>query len=195
MNDTTLLLTGFEPFGDYDLNSSWEAIRGLDGMRAGTLTIRSLLLPVEYRRGPETLLAEIRRTRPRGVVSFGVSPGPRIRPERTARNRTGGKADSAGETLPEHLVPGGTEELASTLPCEELAMLLTESGFDAEVSDDAGGYVCNAVFYRLLHHAPGIPAGFVHLPPLGSPYGMDELQRAALLIARRAAAISPPEKH
>nr|WP_276813702.1 hypothetical protein [Desulfurococcus amylolyticus] len=47
---------------------------------------------------------------------------------------------------------------------------LTEEGIPAVVSNTAGTYVCNLVFYELLHHGYtyGYPlrAGFIHLPYL-----------------------------
>jgi pyroglutamyl-peptidase len=52
---------------------------------------------------------------------------------------------------------------------------LASRGIDAERSDDAGGYVCNDLYYRLLH-VLRVPALFVHVPDL--PEDLGELPRA-----------------
>jgi pyroglutamyl-peptidase len=67
---------------------------------------------------------------------------------------------------------------------------LREAGLPAEVSNTAGTFVCNHVFYSLMHalaDRPRVPAGFVHLPWLpqqGQPsLPLADMTQALRLIA------------
>jgi len=72
---------------------------------------------------------------------------------------------------------------------------LRAAGVAAEPSDDAGGYLCNECFYRLVARAsPPASAGFVHVPaigapnPLGGTYDLETLRRAVRLVVERTVA-------
>ena len=65
------------------------------------------------------------------------------------------------------VVDGGPAAYFSTLPVKAALAALLASGIPAEVSQTAGTYVCNHVFYGLMHtlrHRPGTRGGFVHVP-------------------------------
>ena len=79
-----LLLTGFEPFGGTDYNTSWEVIRKLDGEMLGGMKVKVLRLPVVWGKASERLGAAIREHKPDAVVCFGM--GSRLCVERVARN-------------------------------------------------------------------------------------------------------------
>jgi pyroglutamyl-peptidase len=67
----------------------------------------------------------------------------------------------------EPVVPGGPVGYFSTLPVKACLQALTRAGIPAEVSQTAGTYVCNHVFYALMHQLaerPGIRGGFIHVP-------------------------------
>jgi pyroglutamyl-peptidase len=73
-----------------------------------------------------------------------------------------------------------------------IAAALHSAGLPAEVSNSAGSFVCNHVFYSLMHLAAGQPwrAGFLHVPRAALP--LDDVVRAiGIAIATAAAAISP----
>ena len=80
-------------------------------------------------------------------------------------------ADNAGQQpVDEPVVAGGPNAYFSTLPLKACVQALKAAGLPAEVSNTAGTFVCNHVFYSLMHalaqHTgrPAVPAGFVHLP-------------------------------
>jgi pyrrolidone-carboxylate peptidase len=58
----------------------------------------------------------------------------------------------------------------STLPLDDLARELSSRSLPWAWSDDAGGFLCNHVFYRarawVEQAGLQIPCGFIHLPPL-----------------------------
>jgi pyroglutamyl-peptidase len=82
--------------------------------------------------------------------------------------------------------PAGPLAFRSTLPVDELAATLRDADIPVEISRDAGGFLCNHVFYVLMQTLkPGRAGGFVHVPPLDILSG-DEQLRAARLIVDRA---------
>ena len=55
----------------------------------------------------------------------------------------------------------------SSLPIKSIVLALRESGLPAEVSQTAGTFVCNHVFYGLMHllrKKKGVRGGFIHIP-------------------------------
>ncbi len=66
------------------------------------------------------------------------------------------------------VVVGGPAAYFSTLPIKAMVKAVREAGIAASVSQTAGTFVCNQVFY-LLQHAlvgTGVRSGFVHVPNL-----------------------------
>ena len=163
-----LLVTGFEPFGAHRVNPSERVVRALSG-RAGLV---AAVLPVSYRRAEERLRALLEATEPRALLMLGLAAGSAIRLEHVARNLDeAGDCDEDGEARAGRPIsvsaPAGYE---STLPLEAFAAALARVSLPVDWSRDAGGFLCNHVFYRarewVEQRGLGIPCGFVHLPPL-----------------------------
>lgn len=195
-----LLLTGFEPFGDFATNPSWDALvlaRDL-GLLAG-LDVTLARIPVVYDTAFAVFGAARAQASPDLAISFGLHGGLRGRDagtiyvETTARNRDGAtKADNSGQQRPEQPIePGAPDTLAATLDTAAIVAALTGAGFAARTSDNAGAYLCNHLFFRGARALQGqIAYGFVHVPPVKSMGGiltMEQLARAMALIARTAA--------
>jgi pyroglutamyl-peptidase len=193
------LLTGFEPFGGATVNSSWEAVRAFEGRTVAGHRVAVERLPVEYDRVAGPLEAAVLRHAPAVVVSFGLGRD-RIHVERVARNAYAASRpkDNAGREPPRaEVVPGGPAEVASALPVDDVVAALNAAGLAAEPSSDAGGYLCNECFLRLmtLDSAAGRAVrarGFVHLPaidapnPAGGTYTLDRLREAVRIVLERA---------
>lgn len=160
----TFLLTGFGAFLDVADNPSGRLAARLDGallpdLSGGVIQICARVLPVQYDTcAAETLLAA-RQIGAIGILGMGVARGaaaPRV--ERTAHARADGVTpDARGEV---RRVLGTTPELQSA----HAAALARALG--VALSDDAGGYVCNAWLYGVLAGAT-VPAAFLHLPDAG----------------------------
>jgi pyroglutamyl-peptidase len=192
-----LLLTGFEPFGAYAANPSWDALTLAADEGLLPAETRIARIPVDYARAGEALAAAVNAAAPGAVLSFGLHAGLAARErdviyvEGVARNLDGAlKPDNAGVVREETpIVPEGPETLHATLPVRELVGALMSHGFRAELSDDAGRYLCNHLFYRGLHDFGGqFPYGFVHVPPvdtMGGVLTLKDLARAVALIANR----------
>ena len=162
-----ILLTGFEPFGKSDFNTSWNVVSKFEGKEIGGYTLKTLQLKVVYDAVEKPLQEAIEKLKPAAVISFGEGSAG-LRFELLARNGYHWQKpkDNLGNRPPrEKILPQGNGTIRSGLPVVELFNKLNEAGIDCEVSMDAGGYLCNECFYRLMA-VSGAPAmrGFVHVP-------------------------------
>jgi pyroglutamyl-peptidase len=168
-----VLVTGFEPFGGDTLNSSWEAVRALDGEPVGGHLLVVRQLPCVMAEVGAVLTAAIEALEPVLVLCLGQAGGRAdVSVERVAINVVDARIpDNAGrQPVDEPVVAGGPAAYFSTLPIKALVEALRDAGIPASVSQTAGTYACNAVFYVLAHHIatrrPGLRGGFVHVPSL-----------------------------
>lgn len=171
-----VLLTGFAPFDGAEVNESWEAVRRAAlALRAEGIAVEARELPVEFGRASALLAEAVRELRPRLVIAVGLAAGrTALTPERVAVNiRDARIPDGAGASpIDEPVVPGGPVGYFSTLPIKAMTAALTADGIPGAVSQTAGTYVCNDVFFALQHllatdpdlSGSGIRGGFVHVP-------------------------------
>lgn len=165
-----ILFTGFEPFGGDHANPSFDCLRTLPRAIDGAEIVK-MELPVSFRRAPELLLDCVAREEPDAVVCLGLAAGrKKITPEKVGINfaHAGIPDNDGARPLDTPLNPVGPAAYFSTLPVLPLVEALNRAGFPAELSCTAGTYVCNSVLYHLLAWASprGIPAGFIHVPPV-----------------------------
>ena len=65
---------------------------------------------------------------------------------------------------------------------------IREAGVPSELSNSAGTYVCNHLLYQVLHHAaPGVRAGFIHVPCI--PEQTEGTDRPSLPLAQLVTAL------
>lgn len=181
----TLLLTGFGSFDGYATNPAWQTAEALGGERIGDLQVVAARLDVTYADAPRQLREAILEHRPDLVLSLGVAPTPALRLERVAKNRdVSFQPDNAGVVHADTVIrDGGPERLPTRLPIEPLREALQAAGYEVVISDDAGGYLCNHVFYRVLDEVdPSRIAGFVHVPPLKDSWDAARLEQAVRLL-------------
>lgn len=171
----TVLVTGIEPFDGETINPSWEAVRALDGEQIGGCRLVAAQLPCVIDRVGPVLTAAIEALDPVLVLCLGQAGGQAdIRVERVAINLVDARIpDNAGrQPVDEPLVADGPAAYFSTLPIKALVRALREAGIPASVSQTAGTYNCNAIFYALAHHIatrqPSLRGGFIHVPYLPS---------------------------
>ncbi|MDE1959043.1 MAG: pyroglutamyl-peptidase I [Xanthomonadaceae bacterium] len=165
-----VLLTGFEPFGGETVNPSWEAVRALRGRRIAGHRIAVARLPTAFGDALAELDAALIATRPRLVIAVGQAGGrDRLSLERVAINVDDARvADNRGrQPVDVPVVAGAPAAYFSTLPIKAALAALTAAGIPAAISQSAGTYVCNHVFYGLMHTLAlrrGVRGGFVHIP-------------------------------
>ena len=159
---TRVLLTGFEPFGGETTNPSWVAVQAVAREWSGPEQIIPVQLPVVFDDSIDHAIAE---HSPDLVISVGQAGGcATIELERVAINVQDARIpDNAGaQPVDEPVVPGGPAAHFSSLPIKAAVAALVAAGIPASVSQSAGTYTCNHVFYRLRHL--GQHGGFVHVP-------------------------------
>jgi len=167
-----VLLTGFEPFDKAAVNPSWEAVRQLDGVPLSEgVKIVARCLPCAFATAAETLLQLINELQPAMVIATGLGPGRSdISIERVAINVNDARIpDNLGaQPIDTSVVEGGPAAYFSTLPIKGMVKAVREAGIAASVSQTAGTFVCNQVFYRLQHAlvGTGVRSGFIHVPGL-----------------------------
>ncbi|BCW51599.1 pyroglutamyl-peptidase I [Arthrobacter sp. StoSoilB13] len=166
-----ILLTGFEPFGDQSVNPSWTAaLRARDILRSEGYKVEAVELPCVFGESASVLLAAVESLAPDVVLCAGLAGGrERLSLERVAINCDDARIpDNKGKRpIDEEVVPGGPAAYFSTLPIKASLRNLQIAGIKGEISQSAGTYVCNHVFYALMHALAtrdGVRGGFVHLP-------------------------------
>ncbi|MDQ0741296.1 pyroglutamyl-peptidase I [Pseudomonas sp. W4I3] len=168
----TLLLMGFEPFDHDVVNPSWEAVRQLEGVELSEgVRIVARRLPCAFATAPEALIELIEELHPAMVIATGLGPGRSdISIERVAINVNDARIpDNLGaQPIDTAVVEGGPAAYFSTLPIKSMVRAVREAGIAASVSQTAGTFVCNQVFYRLQHALAGseVRSGFIHVPGL-----------------------------
>ena len=168
-----ILLTGFEPFDGIEVNPSQIIVEALE--RRPTADRRAELvteiLPCEFGAAGDRIVTLIRELRPAAVVSVGLAvSASAIRLERHALNlNDSSRPDNGGDLATGRLIdPNGPIGYWSTLPLDAMLQALKERDIPSIISNHAGAYVCNHVFYTARHEIEhlggGIPSGFIHVP-------------------------------
>jgi len=165
-----LLITGFEPFGKDSINASWEAVSRLPD-EVGDYELMRLQIPTVFGLASKTVLEAAKAFCPDVILCIGQA-GRRdsVTPELVALNlRDAAIADNAGNApQDEPVVEGGENAYFSSVPSRVIVDAVKASGIPCVLSYSAGVYVCNDLFYTLLHHyhKTAIRVGFIHVPYL-----------------------------
>ena len=172
-----MLLVGFGPFSTVVRNPAAQLALSLDGRRLGKVRVVGREIPVEYDGGPAETMRLIREIEPLAVSGMGVAVGRTV----PMLERVGVRwadphlQDNAGMKLGD-LEPEGPETVHSTAAIRELA-----AAMGAEISEDAGRYVCNAWLYRMVRAIGArLPVTFLHVPAEGMP--AENLARALVTV-------------
>lgn len=161
-----ILVTGFEPFGNDDFNASGAVVSALPANLAGR-RLTTAILPVSFARSGEALSALLAEHRPDALICVGEAGGrATITPEARAANEDDARIPDNDGAQPRAaaITDGGSETLHPGLDARRITELLAAAGFAAQVSQDAGRFVCNHVAY--LAYAQPVPALFIHVPAL-----------------------------
>lgn len=172
---TTVLLTGFAPFGASKANPSQQIAERLHGETVGGARIVGLTLPVRMGEDADQFTAAIADHHPALVMSLGLAAGATcLDVERFAVNlRFAGEVDASKPVepnLPQSvIIADGMAALFATVDAERVAAAIREkAGVPARAHGYAGAYACNHILYHALHYAMqwdlSYRAGFVHLP-------------------------------
>jgi len=175
--DRTVLLTGFEPFNGETINPAWETVRALDGWSEAGFRVVARQLPCVFGAANAALAEALAALRPDVVIAVGQAGGRSdLSVERVAINVDDAVIADNGHQQPVDtaIAADGPAAYFSTLPIKSIVAALRAAGLPASVSQTAGTFVCNHVFYGLMHAAaqaaargaPAPRAGFIHIPYL-----------------------------
>ena len=168
-----VLVTGFEPFGADTVNPSWLAVQGLHGRQIAGHRVVGAQLPTAFGQSLDALRELLLRYRPALAICAGQAGGrAALSLERVAINVDDARiADNTGaQPVDTAVVAGGPAAYFTSLPIKAMLARLQDEGISAEVSQTAGTFVCNHVFYGLMHelstraelrHTRG---GLIHVP-------------------------------
>ena len=171
--DPAVLVTGFDPFGGEAVNPSWQAAQALHGKQVAGHRVIAARLPTVFDASLDVLRALLAQHRPALVLCAGQAGGrPALSLERVAINVNDARiADNASaQPVDTPVVAGGPAAYFSSLPIKAMLAALERAGIRAEVSQTAGTFVCNHVFYGLMHQLAthpelaGVRGGLVHVP-------------------------------
>lgn len=199
MAQPKIMLTGFDAFGGASLNPSWLAVKTLHGRQIAGHRVVAVQLPTVFGESLHRLQSLLQQHQPTLVICVGQAGGRNaISLERVAINVNDAPlADNVGsQPVDTPVVPGAPAAYFTTLPIKAMLAALQRAGVAAEVSQTAGTFVCNHVFFGLMHalatqrplrHTRG---GFVHVPYLpeqGAPsMAQGEMVRGLRLALRSA---------
>ena len=186
----TVLLTGFDAFAGDEVNPSWLVVQALHGQDVKGYQVVAARLPTEFAASRKLLTELLIQHQPTLVLCLGVAGGRAgLSLERIAINVQDARiADNAGaQPIDIPVVKSGPAAYFSTLPIKAMLQALTTANIAADVSQTAGTFVCNHVFYALMHDlkkqrgSAKARGGFMHvpyLPGMGSPsMPFDEMVR------------------
>ena len=190
MAQESVFVSGFGPFEKVLHNSSSELAVGLEADPPAGIRVHSQLLPVSFDRSAEVLSGALAGLEPSLLVGLGQQPAHGFRLELRAASGSGALtrpdvdgmvgAESSWCSAQDGRWPDG---LWSPLEKQLMGFARGRSGWMC--SAVAGSYVCERVFRWLLEEgeARGIPAIFVHLPPLGVCAGERQLVELKRLLS------------
>ena len=167
----TILISGFEPFGGKTDNSSQRVIAKLDGVWVSEQTrVKVCCLPVVRRKSARLLLDAVNRYQPSAVIALGEARRDSISLERVAINIDDYSIPDNEQNQPidEVIVVDAPAAYWSSLPIKRVYRMLKQHDIPVEISNTAGTFVCNHVFFQLQHalQKTSIISGFVHVPVL-----------------------------
>jgi pyroglutamyl-peptidase len=168
---TTILVTGFAPFGGESVNPSWQAARRLEGATIAGCVVAARELPCAFGSAIAALEQAIAELLPEALIAVGQAGGRAdFSVERVAINLDDAeKPDNEGrQPVDAPVIAGGPAAYFSSLPVRSIVEALRFAGLPASISHTAGGFVCNHLFYGACHlretRFPEMKAGFIHVP-------------------------------
>ena len=171
----TVLLTGFDAFGGDAINPSWLAVQSLSGELIAGHVVIAAQLPTTFASSIKVLDRLLRTHQPALVICVGQAGGrSALSIERIAINVQDARiADNDGaQPIDLPVAITGPAAYFSTLPIKAMLHAISLAKLPVEISQTAGTFVCNQVFYALMHSLKkqrGVQTsrgGFIHLPYL-----------------------------
>ena len=168
-----VLVTGFEPFGNYTVNPSQLIAEALNGSIINDTEFVGVVLPVDFNESAKITTDMIEQHQPTLVISLGLNAHAQgIEIEKIGVNLKRYPKDDGTWSFPQRIDVSGPFLRFSSLNTINIIRKIREANISAQQSFSAGTYVCNALFYQLLGYVSEqnsvIKIGFIHIPLLDS---------------------------
>lgn len=167
-----ILVTGFDPFGEDEINPAIEAVKRLDDEIAGAQIVK-LEIPTVFGECADVVHEAVLKEKPDYVLNIGQAGGRfALTPERVAINFDDGRiADNKGyQPIATPIHEDGQNAYFTQLPVKAMARAIRDAGLPSSVSTTAGTFVCNHIMYQVQYmidkEFPDLKAGFMHIPYL-----------------------------
>lgn len=167
-----ILISGFEAFGGETINPTERLVRQLADVECPRgVELHGVCLPVVFEKSFQVLRAHIQRVDPQVVLAFGQAGGrSAIEIERVAVNCIDAEISDNHGNCPrdQRISPNGEAAYFTTLPVQKIIAQLERDKIPARMSNTAGTFVCNDLFYRLQEFTRFSlrRSGFIHVPYL-----------------------------
>lgn len=176
-----ILLCGFEPFGERDINNAWEVVKQFQGVPG----IDILKLPVSFEKSHRVIIEALSRKYYDLILIMGETgfTTEYVRLERLAINyKDTVKPDNDGMIADdEEVIIDAPKAYFTSFPIKKIFLDLKEKGHKIKVTNSTGTFVCNSTYYQLLHYLSehNLPqvALFVHLPASTQIVSLDEMEQ------------------
>lgn len=165
-----ILVTGFDPFGGEKINPAIEAVKKLPDKIANAKIIK-LEIPTSYKRSEEVIRYALQNEKPDYVLNVGQAGGRAcLTPERIAINLDDSSVpdNDHDARIDKKIEAKGAAAYFTQLPIKKEVAAIRKAGIPAMISDSAGTFVCNHLFYEVQYlratKYPELKAGFIHIP-------------------------------
>ncbi|MEM9255746.1 MAG: pyroglutamyl-peptidase I [Pseudomonadota bacterium] len=193
----TVLLTGFEPYGNTPHNPAESVARLLDGSLCAGADVTARIVPSRFFECIDSVTESIEELSPTVVMMMGEFPGrATLTVERIAQNLIDatryGLADNVGSAPQDEMTaPDGPAAYYATVPLRAMVTAVREAGIPADISDAPGTLMCNHLMYGVLHYVAtrnlSTRVGWIHLPQLPEVAALEENLGTASMSAQTAA--------
>jgi pyroglutamyl-peptidase len=174
-----VIVTGFEPFGNYSVNPSQLIAEVLNGTSLGGISVVGVVLPVDFNNSVEMTIHAIEQYHPVLVISTGLNARSHtIKVEKIGMNLKRYPNGDGTWSFPRRIDKTGPFFRITPIHTNDIVRKIRDVNISVQQSFFAGTYVCNALFYHMLGYADNqnhtIKVGFIHVPLLDSqdPQGM-----------------------
>lgn len=169
-----VLISGFEAFDGRSINPTQKLIEAIQSQEVDhpeEIELKGILLPVRFLDSYDILKKQVDHFNPDVILSFGLAAGrASIELEEVAMNLINSTTPDNGGVIIENapITINGAASYASTLPLQGIEGKLKEHGLPAKISNSAGTFVCNYLFYKMMEDNQTTQrlCGFIHVPLL-----------------------------
>jgi pyroglutamyl-peptidase len=165
-----VLITGFDPFNGETINPAFEAIKLLPDTILNVNLIK-LEIPTVFKKSIEYIEKVIEKIKPDIIILVGQAGGrSSITVERVAINidDTNIKDNEGNMPIDIKIKEDGENAYFSNLPIKLIVEKMINNNIPANISNDAGTFVCNHVMYGTLYLISkkynNIKSCFIHVP-------------------------------